>query len=74
MSSRVDEAWNNDPRLLWTMILEDEDEANVAELGEISERLFANAQEAWSQNVRLRAEVHSLVGQLDRKPRLNHNP
>lgn len=66
MSSRVDAAWNKDPRLLWSMILEDEDDKNAAELGEIAEHLFANAQEAWAANVRLRVQVHELSGQLDR--------
>jgi hypothetical protein len=66
MSSRVDEAWNHDPRTLWSLILEDEDTSNAAELGEISERLFANAQEAWRVNSRLRVEVHELSGLLDR--------
>jgi hypothetical protein len=69
MSSRVDAAWNREPRALFALIIEDEDTANAAELGEISERLFANAQEAWDQNARLRAEVHSLAGMLDHERR-----
>lgn len=72
--SRVDEAWNHEPRVLFALIIEDEAEKNTAELGEISERLFVNAQEAWEQNVRLRAEVHSLVGLLDHERRHVHGP
>lgn len=66
MSSRVDEAWSKDPRLLWTLILEDEDSKDCAELGEIAEHLFVNAQEAWFENARLRVKVHDLSGQLRR--------
>ena len=62
--SRVDEAWNHDPRVLFALIIEDEDTGNVPELGEIAEHLFVNAQEAWAENVRLRAQVHSLTGLL----------
>ncbi len=64
--SRVDTAWNHDPRALWTLILEDEQDNNAAELGEVAERLFANAQEAWAENARLRVEMHNLAGQLRR--------
>ena len=65
--SRVDEAWAcRDPRVLWQLIIEDEDAGDAAELGDIAEHLFANAQEAWAQNERLRAEVHSLSGLLSR--------
>jgi len=71
--SRVDEAWNHDPRILWALIIEDEDTSNVPELGEIAERVFVNAQEAWDQNARLRAEVHSLSSQLDHERRLHHD-
>jgi hypothetical protein len=67
--SRVDEAWNHDPRALWSLILEDEDTSNASELGEISERLFANAQEAWHENARLHAQVHSLTGLLSYRQR-----
>lgn len=66
MSSRVDAAWSKDPRLLWTIILEDEDTKDADELGEVAERLFANAQQAWSENARLRVQVHELSGQLHR--------
>jgi hypothetical protein len=66
MSSRVDEAWSKDPRLLWSIILEDEAAKNAAELGEIAEHLFVNAQEAWFENARLRVQVHDLSGRLNR--------
>lgn len=66
MSSRVDEAWSRDPRLLWSIILEDEDAKDAAELGEIAEHLFVNAQQAWYENARLRVEVHELSGLLRR--------
>jgi hypothetical protein len=69
VSSRVDEAWNKDPLILWALILEDEDSSDAAELGDIAEHLFANAQEAWAENIRLRAQVHSLTGQLNRAQR-----
>ena len=72
--SRVDEAWNHDPRALWGLIMEDEAASNAPELGEISELLFVNAQEAWAQNARLKVEVHSLSGQLDHERSLHHNP
>jgi hypothetical protein len=51
---------------LWVLILEDEDSQNADELGEVAERLFANAQQAWAENARLRVEVHELSGQLRR--------
>lgn len=66
MSSRVDAAWSKDPRLLWSIILEDEDTSNAAELGEIAEHLYVNAQQAWFDNARLRVEVHDLAGRLSR--------
>ena len=69
--SRVDEAWNHDPRALWGLILEDEADANAAELGEIAEHLFANAQQAWDQNARLKVEVHELAGLLDHERRMH---
>ena len=72
--SRVDEAWNHDPCALWGLIMEDESDSNAPELGEIAERLFANAQEAWGLNARLKVEVHSLSGQLDHERSLHHNP
>lgn len=68
--SRVDEAWKHDPRALWGLILEDEDTGNAGELGEISERLYVNAQQAWADNARLRVEVHELSGMLDHERRL----
>lgn len=73
MSSRVDEAWSKDPRVLWGIILEDEVEHNDAELGEIAEHLFVNAQQAWYDNARLRVQVHELSGQL-RRARSGHVP
>jgi hypothetical protein len=69
MSSRVDQAWRADPRVLWVLILEDEAAHDADELGEVAERLFANAQEAWAENTRLRAEVHFLAGQVARLTR-----
>jgi hypothetical protein len=62
--SRVDAAWNHDPRALWTLILDDEQDNNAAELGEIAERLYVNAQEAWAENARLHAQMHSMASQL----------
>jgi hypothetical protein len=65
MTDRVTAAWA-DPRALWAIILEDEDTADVAELGEIAEHLYADAAQARAETARLRAEVHSLAGQLRR--------
>jgi hypothetical protein len=65
MSSRVDQAWQQDPRALWGLILEDEVTHDADELGEVAERLFANAQEAWAENARLRSAVYSLAGRLE---------
>ena len=63
MSSRVDEAIGN-PLALWALIMEDELDGNARELGEIAERLYAGEQEQEHLVTRLRAEVHSLSGQL----------
>lgn len=70
MTDRVAAAWG-DPRALWALILEDEDTAEgpgAAELGEIAEGLYADAAEARAETARLRAEVHSLAGQLRARP------
>jgi hypothetical protein len=67
MSDRVKAAWA-DPRALWALILEDEDTADAAELGEIAEHLYADAAEARAETARLRAEVHSLAGLLRARP------
>lgn len=50
--------------MLWALIMEDEQAGNAEELGEIAERLYADDQEAHHQADRLRAQVHSLSGQL----------
>ena len=63
MSRRTEAAWQ-DPRARWALILEDEDAGDAAELGEIAEHLFVDAAEARADTARLRAEVHSLSGQL----------
>jgi hypothetical protein len=70
MSQRIDDAWA-DPRALWALILDDEprgtEPGDAAELGEIAERLYLEAAEARTTATRLRAEVHSLTGQLHYK-------
>lgn len=63
MTDRVDAAWN-DPLALWSLILENEDTGNAAELGVIAEHLYADAAEARAVTARLRAEVHDLAGRL----------
>ena len=66
MSERTDAAWGQDPRVLWSMILEDEEAGDAAELGTICEHLFVDVAAARSESARLRAEVHTLTGRLHR--------